>query len=337
MSPKKLIIIFVLILLLIGTGTGLRHHFFREPPPDPEQAVYPDTQPSKPVQVTRVDPFDEKVFNDSELISEDETEEGLEDQVITSTFISDLAELIFGHYHPGDSPGRGGYLTLSFKELNMHYATDLTGLRYEEREVLKAREEIFGQLLQPRVIDFLIRSFGPDLFQELVHLAQTRTRDVQGQQGWEERLLTREETLEMLNLLAQRLDQLSIVFAETVEHDGVLEWVGDYLDTVEELNSVYFEYWQLEEGAEDDRRDQLADRIKELITRRENIRSLIVEEVAGAEILEAGQDVVYETQWIYRRIELGGFSRESIMSLAEAAGRLADMSRQKAGEISRES
>ncbi len=336
MSPKKIIIIIVLILLLIGTGAGVRYHFFREPSPDPDSAGYPDAQPDSPVLVTQADPFNGKVFKDSEDISEEEAEEGLEDQVITSTFISDLAELIFGHYHPGDSPGRGGYLTLSFKELNMHYATDLTGLRYEEREVLKAREEIFGQLLQPSVIDLLVRSYGPELFQELVHLAETRTRDVRGQQGWEERLLTREETVEMLGLFAERLEQLSIVFVETVEHDGVLEWVGDYLDTVEELNSVYFEYWQIEDESEEYRRDQLADRIKELITRRENIRTLVVEEVAGTEILEAGQDVVYEAQWIYRRIELGGFSRESIMSLADVAGKLADMARQKSKEISGE-
>jgi len=329
---KTAAILFVVMLLMVG---GVWYYQLRISPPDPEDAhvVQHVLDPEEKLQVTELDlrAFIYPLDDDPEHV-EEEPERLPDDRMITSRFIQDLASLIFGHYQPGVFPGDKGRLTLSFKELNMHYATDLTGLRYEEQEVLKAREEIFGHLLQPEVIDLVIRRYGPDLIEELIHLAGSNPRELPAAQGTEKRLLTRHETAEMLDLLAQRLDQLSFVFQRTIQDERVLQWVEDYLHTVEELNTVYFEYWQLEES-QNARRDELSVRIKQLIMARENIRSKIVEQVSDAQIREEGHDVVYEAQWIYRRIEKGGFSRESILALAGAGRDLAGIARDRVQEM----
>ncbi len=327
---KKIIISVGLVLALLGAAGLVWYYQFPEPPvepDDPDVTLHPVEKPDEPVEVTSLDPLQEYLERDPE------DPEGLpDDEVITDRFIRDLANLIFRNYHPAEDPGKEGSFTLSFKELNMHYATELTGLSYQEQEVLQAREEILGHLLQPEVIDLVVRRYGPELFDRLVHLAETEPREGHTPQGLQERLLESRETAEMLDIVARRLEQLAHVFSRTAREEPVLKRMREYLDTVEELNSVYFEYWQLDES-HDERRSELASRIKQLIMQRENIRGKIVNRVSTPEIAEAGHDVLYEVQWIFRRVEKGGFSRDSIQAMAQAGEDLARMARDKADEL----
>ncbi|WP_291323462.1 hypothetical protein [Desulfonatronospira sp.] len=337
---KKTVVSVVLAFLLLGGGTLVWHFQFRDPPVEPDEPgieMYPVQVPEDPADITRLDPLEDFLIDPEEEPLEDaeDSERLPEDQVITDRFVQDLANLIFRHYHPGSVPGGQGVFTLSFKELNMHYATELTGLQHQSQEVLQAREEILGHLLQPRVIDLVVDRYGPELFERLVYLGQNEPREVATPQGMQERLLSSGEIVEMLEITASRLEYLAYVFSMTAQEPGVLGLVQDYLDAVEDLNSVYFEYWQVEES-DDDRRSELASRIKQLIMLRENIRSRIVDLVSKPAIAEAGHDVVYEAQWIYRRVEKGGFSRDSIQAMARGAEDLAGMARDKADGLVQE-
>ena len=336
---KKVLISAVLAIVILGAGALVWYYQFREPPvepDDPDITMHPVEKPDDPVDVTELDPLREHLEREPEdPVEPREPEELPDDEVITDRFIRDLASLIFRNYHPAVSPAEEGGFTLSFRELNMHYATELTGLSYEEQDVLQAREEVLGHLLQPEVIDLVVRRYGPELFDRLVHLAETEPREVHTSQGLQERQLENRETVEMLEIVAQRLEHLAHVFSRTSSEEPVLERMRDYLDTVEELNSVYFEYWQLDES-DDERRSELASRIKQLIMQRENIRGKIVDRVSTPQIAEAGLDVLYQVQWIFRRVEKGGFSRDSIQAMAEAGEDLASMARDRADELVQE-
>ncbi len=331
----KKILIATLLVVILGAAAMVWYYQFREPPVEPEDpdiTLRPVEEPDEQLDVTGLDPLQEYLERDPE--EPDDPDALPDDQVITSRFIQDLAELIFRHYHPAREPGEEGSFTLSFKELNMHYATELTGLMHQEQEVLQAREEILGHLLQPEVIDLVVRRYGPELFDRLIHLAETKPREISTSQGVRERLLENRETVEMLQILARRLEHLAHVFSRTAREEPVLERMRQYLDTVEELNSVYFEYWQLDDY--DERRSELASKIKQLIMQRENIRGRIADRVSTPEITEAGYDVLYEVQWIFRRVEKGGFSRDSIRAMAQAGEDLARMARENADDLGEE-
>ncbi len=252
-----------------------------------------------------------------EDMSEDDHPESGE-EVLREGFINNLAEMIFLNYFPSQSQANSASFMLSFKMVNMHFATDLSDFRVDDQNILEARKEVISNLLQPPVISTVTQLYGPKLIDNIVDLAENRERSIPGAQGSEDRLLTRVETADLLRLFSQRISYLAYVFERSVTDDKVLDLIEDYLQTVDDLRDVYFEYWQLNDDHQSQESERLGRAIQNLIRQREAIRDEILSGVATTDMREAGHDYIYEAQWVYRRIRVDEFSRDSILSLAEA-------------------
>ena len=219
---KKLVLILILTLVVAVGALNVWYHFLRPDPQPPEIHLRPVHEPEDPVRVTEVDPLEpELVPEDPERPREPEEPEELpDDEMITPKFIQDFAELVFYHYQPGPQDEEGRF-TLTFKELNMHYATDLTGLRHQADEVMQAREEVFAHLLQPEVIDLVVRRYGPELVEHIVHLAENEPKEVVTQEEREEFAEAKGPAAE--EALREQLDEKGVEIL-----DKVLEEVEDY-------------------------------------------------------------------------------------------------------------
>ncbi len=321
-------------LLLAG---GLWFFHFAGPKPSPEEE-----QPEETRRIDFTTRFEDLRVGDgvqpetdeadSRPVAEDE-DIYLADEMISDDFSGRLAEKIFNAYIPAGPAGGPGRFALTFKQVNMNYAVDLTGFRVDQEDILRGRQEVLGHLLQPVVIRSATSFYGPRLLDRIQDLAQTRIRTIPSPAQPQERVLTRYETAELFRLLAERLNQLSEVFERTAADPGTLDLVGDYLLVVDELRDTYFKYWQLDEDSNASERERLGNEIKSLIMQRENIREKIISRVADSEMRQAGHDHVYEVQWIYRRMEVDGFSGESIQALAEAARIVADQALERSEKL----
>ncbi|WP_045214772.1 hypothetical protein [Desulfonatronovibrio magnus] len=260
---------------------------------------------------------------------QDQEETPLE-EFIGQQAVNSLAEIIFASYLPG--AGGQSQLLLSLNQVNMHFATDLSDFEVTEEDLPVARQQVFAKLLQPGVISALSAYFGPRLLDRVEELTKNKTKIITVEQDVEERKLRRTESADLFRLLAQRLSYLSRVFENSV-HDPTIIYTRDYLRKVNELQQAYFEYWQMEDDAGNEERDRLGRKINSLIAEREEIRENIVSAVASTDMREAGYDYVYEVQWVYRRIEVDGYSRESMLALAEAGRMLSAMSLDRAEEV----
>lgn len=331
MSRSTIIIVSVVAFgVLLATGLGM---FYFSGKSDP------DSQPEAAEEKRTIDfttRFDDIVVSDVQLqdtqsekaddteIDEEESDQEIFDETISEGFINQLADLIFDNYLPSAGSGNLSRM-ITFKQINMNFATDLSQLSVDqEDDILKARQEVLAFVLDPVIISRSADYFGTRLLDRLHYLAENRTKNIPSAQGYEERLLTPGETEEMLELFSIRLIYLAHVFEQTVNDERVISLIKDYLNIVDTLRDVYFEYWQLDDESPMADRERLSERIKTLITQRENVRERIMSRVADTEMRQAGHDYVYEAQWVYRRIEKDGFNKESIVALAEAGRSLAD-------------
>lgn len=335
MSRKTMIVLGAGVAGLVVLA-GLWFYFFAR---DQEsRTVVERTEQTREIDFSaRIDEFAPLgIQEDDDLLpdhaEEDETDdpEQVQEAFFAQRFVNDLAELIFEKYIPSGSTGNESRIMLSFKQVNMNYAVDLSGFDVDQEDILKARQEVFSYFLQPAVVAMAADYFGPRLLDRILYLCENRTKSIPAAQGVEERLLTEMEQVELFRLFSQRLSYLSRVIGKSASEPQVAMKVKGYLDSVEQLRNVYFEYWQLEETSDRDERERLGTEIKRLIAQREGYREEIITLVASPEMKEAGHDYVYEAQWVYRRTEIDGFSRESIENLAQAGSMVAVMAMDRA-------
>lgn len=339
MSRNIIIISAAVFGVLLATGLGVFYFSGKSgPETQPETAeekrTIDFTTRFDDIEISDVQPQDIK-SEETEAVEVDEEKSPREDSddVFSEGFINQLADLIFDNYLPSDGLGSLSRM-ITFKQVNMNFATDLSQLNVDqEDDILKARQEVLEFVLDPVIISRSADYFGTKLLDRLNYLAENRTKNIPSGQGYEERLLTRGETEEMLELFSIRLTYLAHVFEKTVNDERVISLIRDYLNIVDSLRDVYFEYWQLDDESPMSERERLSERIKTLITQRENVRERIMSRVADAEMRQAGHDYVYEAQWVYRRIEKDGFNKESIVALAEAGKSLADKALIRAQDI----
>ncbi|MFP4398278.1 MAG: hypothetical protein ACLFPY_09365 [Desulfonatronovibrio sp.] len=333
--------------IIIGTGLlisvfiiGLWLFYFS---PDPRQLSQ-----TKSTQETRAIDFSAQVSESSPEVTdagledqdstrlleedEDETRESAQ-EIIRDNLINEMADMIFENYLPAGTAEDSSRFLLTFRRVNMNFATDLSGFRVDDSNPPQARQEILDALLHPVIINSAARYYGPRLIERIVHLARNREKSVSTPDGTENRLLTNAETSDLLRHFSRRISYLAHVFEKSAADDQVLNMVEEYLRTVDELRDVYFEYWQLEDDSEADEKERLGREIKTLIRQREEIRKDILSAAATPEMRQAGHDYVYEAQWVYRRVEIDGFSKDAIQALANVGRMLSFMAQDKAEEL----
>lgn len=286
-------------------------------------------------EITRAEPQDpadgQKVAQDqSELSREEQTEDktGEKEQdteqdrgYLSEGFIHKLARLIFDSYLPVSPVDGTSRLNLSFKMVNMRFATDLSDFDVEQKNILEARQKVMQDLLQPVVIRKLSAFYGARLLDRILYLAENQKKTISEDGRQTERFLTGQETAELFEMLSVASAYTAKVFAKCAADSGIMDLIAEYMQVVDSLQETYFEYWQLEDESGSRRKEELGQRIKELIQSREEKRKNIINRVASQEMIQSGQDYVYQVQWIYRRLEKDGFSKDAIVGLAEA-GRL---------------
>lgn len=340
MSRNTIIIVSVAVFgVLLATGLGVFYFSGKsEPEPQPEA-----TEEKRNIDYTTR--FDDIVVSDIQLqdaqseeadaaeVEQNESGQEISDESFSDGLINQLSDVIFDNYLPSADSGNLSRM-ITFKQVNMYFATDLSQFSVDqEDDILKVRQEVLKFVLDPVIISRTADYFGKKLLDRLNYLAENRTKNIPSAQGYEERLLTQGETEEMLRLFSIRLTYLAHVFEQTVNDERVISLIKDYLSIIDNLRDVYFEYWQLDDDSPDEDRERLSERIKSLITQRENVRERVMTRVADADMRQAGHDYVYEAQWVYRRIEKDGFSKESIISLAQAGRSLAEQALVRAQDI----
>ncbi len=325
-----------LLVILLLAGLWLFYFSGRTDEPLPEP-VMPDPAPET-VLPPRALPFEHFQEEEPEKLpaADPEEDEQPADEfstaIIGDGFINTLAEMIFDNYFPPRAPGEPSSFTLSFNRLNMHFATDLSDFHVDDQDILKARQEVMGHLLQPAALQLAAEYFGPRLVERIVYLAGNREKPVPVDQGMVERLLTPSETADLLRVFSIRVSYLAHVFEKSAADEKVIELAGLYLEAVDDLRDVYFEYWQLDDSQVQET-ERLGREIKALIEKREVFRDKMLSRVATAEMLRAGHDYLYEIQWVYRRVEIDGYSRNSIRALAEAGRALSLMALERAEAV----
>lgn len=333
--------------IIIGAGLlisvfiiGLWLFYFSPDPRQPSQTE--STQQTRDIDFSaRVTEPPEKVTDagleepDSTKPLEEDEEEIRESsqEIIRDNFINIMADMIFENYLPPGAAGDSSRFLLTFRRVNMNFATDLSGFRVDSDNPLQARQEILENLLHPVIIRSAAKYYGPRLIQRIVHLAQNREKSISTPDGIENRLLTRAESSGLLKHFSRRMSYLAHVFEKSVADDQVLDMVAEYLNTVDKLRDVYFEYWQLDEDSDAHEKETLGREIKTLIRQREEIRKNILSATATHEMRKAGHDYVYEAQWVYRRVRIDGFSKDSIQTLANVARMVSFMAKDRAEEI----
>ena len=339
MHKKTIIMVGCILLALLAAG--LLFYYFSgrqetEPGLETRQQVYP-IDISAPIDdiTDHAEPYDQEddVDKDIKDAEEDEKKEKYRDDVLKEGFISTLAEMIFTGYHPATAPGDSARFTTTFKMINMHFAVDLSDFEVDQQNILEARQKVLNHLLQPAVVKSAAEYYGPRLINHIIYLAQNRKKIISTLDATEERLLTTAETADMLRLFSRRMSYLAHVFEKSVNHAEVMDMVADYLQVIDNLNNVYFEYWQLDEDSPNQDREYLGTKIKSLIQQREDMRNDIISRVATADMRQEGHDYVYEAQWIYRRTVVDGFSEESVQSLADAGKMISFMALDRAEQL----
>lgn len=336
---KKIIFIGVALLIFVFIA-GLWLFYFSPDPRQPSQ--------TESTEQTRAVDFSARVTEPSQEV----TDAGLEEQdpagpleddedeiressqeIIREDFINKMADMIFENYLPAGTAEDTSRFLLTFRRVNMNFATDLSDFRVEDNNPLQARQEILENLLHPVIIKSAAKYYGPRLIERIIHVAQNREKSISTPDGTENRLLTNAETSDLLKHFSRRMSYLAYVFEKSVTDDQVLDMVKKYLDTVDELRDVYFEYWQLDEDSDAHEKENLGREIKTLIREREEIRKNILSAAATPKMRQAGHDYVYEAQWVYRRVRVDGFSKDSIQALANVGRMVSFMARDRAEEI----
>ncbi len=267
--------------------------------------------------------------------------------VVTGTFVQDLAEFVVSRYHPEwglDNPRDTGMLNLSVRALNVRYGRELIGLRHSQSKLDKARQEILSRLLDPDTLKHAYIRYADSFVQAMIRRARDSTRRVSGSgEKPEERALGEPEVSEMLRLGASYLRDVS----------GVLEFLGgnpemdtlvrDYLEAKDQ--AVHFNYRlnQLKDKmkksrnsrAEGENATELRERLDSVvqrygrsIARRERARQKLVDRVrqgAGESLDLEVSEILYLAEWVHRRLP-GEDKRPAIETsgrlLEDLAGRL---------------
>ncbi len=309
------------VLILAG---GL--YFFLSGPAEEETDISRETR-----EITRTEPRDsaqegETDKDRSEPREEEQDEDNpaekeQDEEYLSEDFIHKLARLIYDNYLPVSPVDGTSRLNLSFKMVNMRFATDLSDFEVDQENIQEARQKVLQDLLQPEVIRKLAAFYGARLLARIQYLADNQKKTISKDGRQTERFLTRRETAELFEKLSAASAYTAKVFAKCVTDPGIMDLITEYMQVAENLQETYFEYWQVEDESDSRRKQELGQRIKELIQAREEVREKIINRVASQEMIQSGQDYVYQVQWIYRRLEEDGFSRAAIVGLAEA-GRL---------------
>jgi len=251
----------------------------------------------------------------------------IEDKVLTSKFIKDLAEVIFEHYIPQEKR-----LTLTFKQINMRYGLYFYGLNYTQNDILQIRKEIFGHLLRPFIISRLSPTVTNNLTKEIIYIALNRPKEFRQGRKEYSRLLTKDEIAGLLTSLARKVRNISSIFVAYAQNKEIGQLIQEYFEAEEFLKRAYFNYWKLKDK-EHERIQSLGREIKQGIVGREKIREQIRLLLASSGAQRGSSEQLYITKWIYRRVNNDKISLDVINALGQAGFAWADVLEQEARKL----
>ncbi len=254
----------------------------------------------------------------------------IDDDVVTTDFLTDLAAFALDHFHPArtvHNPGAHPLLNLSVKSVNMRYGIHLFGLGHEQTGLLPARREILKYILQIPTLNFLSSVYLDRFREELITRAQATTRLFVVNDRETERGLTETEISVFLELLAAKIRGTGQVLKGLTTDPTALELLNVHQDAVERVNAAHARFWKKEkEKLMPLKADRAAEEIKNAILTRERVREEYLKVVRSSASTEhvSDQEVFYLGQWTARRIAADQGTMETLDHLADLLFRVSD-------------
>lgn len=260
-----------------------------------------------------------------------------EDRVVGLTFLDALADFAIVHYHPAGTGTRSAF-SATFKGLNQRFGRGLDGLTHASPEPGPARAEILEYVLGPGTVralaDLYAGWFVDDLVQRSldtpVQLALSDGRS-------EERVLTRDETADLLRLAAPRLKALAATLRAVAAHPESVTGLERYLNAAAKVEAANAAYQGLisQEDSPAKERTRAAERLKKAIAAREQLRAGALDRIraaCGPDCPEDG-DLLYTIMWCGRRLHGHPERAAALTAGADALDGLASRFLAKASEL----
>jgi hypothetical protein len=323
----------------------------QEPPPPPVAVSEPTMPPSQPPlsppgpipsteepsEKDRLKPADEPKTADAPITSV---------ASLTLFFFEDLAQRVVERYHPArteHNPGDKGILLLSLPALNLLYGVEMIGLKHTAPSVPEAREEIFGALLRPEVIDIAWQAFNAYFLQALIDQALSAKRVAAAPVGvGAERVLSTEEVSEFLKLLSSFTSQVSQAVSLFLRSNQAISLTDSWLEARSAALSANSRYQHvkalLEETLAKSPTDQ--DEIRSLRTQRDAAAREIMESIKAREQAQqrllalykndsltknmSETELLFISQWIYRRLHKHPERAEALALLSQRSGQFSE-------------
>jgi hypothetical protein len=254
-------------------------------------------------------------------------------------FFDDLAQRLVDRYHPAGTEhnaGEKGVLLLSLSAVNRAYGVDMIGLDHSSPSLLEAREEIFSALLQPETIEAAWQAFAAYFKQALIEQSLNAERSFAGPDGaYAERALSVQEASEFLRLASasmHRYAQAVRIYAQSDQSVAKTKaWLNARQDAMA-ANSRYqyaedlLELTLLESPGDHEKitglrqeRDEAGQDILTAIATREHLKESLLtiyeRDALTKNLFET--DLLYVSQWLFRRLHDHPDRRSAFVILAE--------------------
>jgi hypothetical protein len=254
---------------------------------------------------------------------EPDTDEYEPGDLVTPQFVLDLAQYAASNYHPAGTRHNAedaGMTTLSFKKLNMRYGIGMTGLDVGARDVDRARNKVFGLILNPIVLRTIYTLYKDEFVDALIREGFSQTRLFRTSSGdLAEREMKPSHVREMLAIYADMARDVGLVFRSFAANPGLVDVMADYFEAKGRVHAAYGEFAALEaRGKTGEAMTRVSEEIRTAILAREAYKSEILKKSTPSEEsfgLSNGE-VMDIASWIYRRVSEDSERMSSIGALA---------------------
>lgn len=246
---------------------------------------------------------------------------GAEDNLVRAAFIDDFARALVRNYWPqGTHPvarHKGGS-TLTVKWANMYYGTSLTGFAVNADQSAYGRARVLQYALMPSMLKELYATYHKRFLARIDHEAGLLTR------GAGNSRLTAEEKAEMYAIYASMARSLSgalHAYTQASGIEGLLEKLAQAEQTAVDAGTRFFE---AQHGAEQEKRQSLAEAYQHAVVRREQARDAVVSAMRRSGDTRGldGASLVYIAAWLHRR---GPEALPAIETLSLLLGNMAEL------------
>ncbi len=258
---------------------------------------------------------------------EQAVQEPLEDAVVRTAFVEDIAPWLVSLYYPKNShpeARKSGIVLADISRVNQRYGTQMTGLSWSGESIHDGRATVLEYIFVPTMIDSIYALYA-DRFMENIAVAATAPRA-------DGAVLTKAQVGEMYTLYAQHLGSYAAALDGIVRMTGLERSVEAWqlttdkaLEANADFTAKLFDYesardaGKTAEAAEARKKmDAAGKAYQQAIIMRERARESLAESLrnsVNARRLDE-PSLLYLATWVKRRLDVSPHNKESLQAVS---------------------